>query len=233
MLVLDDELGLCDLRNSPLANTAKLPDAFANGIIREEANVLEDAEITPIKSNDGDDETKSQFNDGQAISVETIKSSKAIVLPSDITDDKSRIPLCKCPDCDKSFHALRKLYGHYGSSHAKTNGMKIDKKNIQYACPFCTSDTPVEVSEYHQFKQLSKVVRRFVVVVLSWGVLMRSHRSVSFQLDCTRKGEPSRLLSSDSRISIACQHQDEQIYHPQTQSEVSTRWKGNYVEATS
>jgi hypothetical protein len=157
MLVLDDELGLCDLRNSPLANTAKLPDAFANGIIREEANVLEDAEITPIKSNDGDDETKSQFNDGQAISVETIKSSKAIVLPSDITDDKSRIPLCKCPDCDKSFHALRKLYGHYGSSHAKTNGMKIDKKNIQYACPFCTSDTPVEVSEYHQFKQLSRV----------------------------------------------------------------------------
>lgn len=49
-------------------------------------------------------------------------------------------PLVKCPSCPKSFSLLRSLYGHFGSSHAKYGGIKLNHDKILFGCPYCEID---------------------------------------------------------------------------------------------
>ena len=95
-----------------------------------------------------------------------IKSSSPNVLSDANSMDKgkeSRVPLCKCTGkstanrssgillsivltfsfismskaCEKSFLSLRKLYGHFGSAHARIGGLKINTNDVLFGCPFC------------------------------------------------------------------------------------------------
>lgn len=65
--------------------------------------------------------------------------------------------------CDKSFYYLRKLYGHFGSAHARIKGMKIDTNDVTYSCPWCQDDVfkPLKeieshIKDFHPNCQLSK-----------------------------------------------------------------------------
>ena len=65
--------------------------------------------------------------------------------------------------CEKSFLSLRKLYGHFGSAHARLGGLKINTNDVLFGCPFCQdglfkpmTELEIHVKDNHPNCQLSK-----------------------------------------------------------------------------
>ncbi|KAL7520399.1 hypothetical protein ACHAWX_005126 [Stephanocyclus meneghinianus] len=166
MFLLDDELHLCDFNDSALAAA---PSVFNSN---REAGIAVKNEPDEIENElifDASDLKTVRPPSVPSVNVFVnaasgqVKSSKSNIPELKATEKESMAPLCKCTACEKSFHSLRKLYGHFGSTHSRATGLKINTGDVLFACPFCKEATfkpllevEAHVMNSHPNCQLSK-----------------------------------------------------------------------------
>jgi hypothetical protein len=140
IFLLDDELHLCDFNDSALAAA---PSVF-NSNRETRIAIKTDPEEIQNKLIFGASDLKT-VRPPCVPSVDLfvnaasgeLKSTMPNILELNATEKEPTAPLCKCTACEKSFHSLRKLYGHFGSTHSRAMGLKINTGDVLFACPFC------------------------------------------------------------------------------------------------
>ncbi|KAL3805931.1 hypothetical protein HJC23_007892 [Cyclotella cryptica] len=210
IFLLDDELHLCDLSDSPLAGAPSV----MSSIQETQINVKNDLEENQNEFTFGVSDLK--YGKSSRVSSvhvylnaasDEVKSSQPSTPERKATEKDCRAPLCKCTACEKSFPSLRKLMvilveTHVMNSHPNCQLTK-SKYDTSPRMPKVLSTKSTAASSSSLKKSLFK---RHLADFVAWFQQhpLRSHDSISKELYswCWRQcNATSALLRGTPKVS--------------------------------